>query len=112
MSPDEVKNRFIVVKDFYKLGSIVLSYDKKHHRQFVGDSNTLRAIALSPIQVVVMGGEKALEMYSEYAPYTFVDIDDVQDVIDMVLDNNVPGKINPFIKDSPYLTEEQRSKLK
>ena len=31
---------------------------------------------------------------------------------DMVLDNNVPGKINPFIKDSPYLTEEQRSKLK
>lgn len=44
-----VKDRFIVVKDFYKLGSIVLKYDKTQQRLFVGDSNKLRECESSPI---------------------------------------------------------------
>ena len=56
--------------------------------------------------------ERCLDIYREYVPYTFVDIEKGQDVIDMVLDNNVPGEVNPFMKDSHYLTEEQKSKIK
>lgn len=97
------KDRFIVVKDFYKIGSIVLKYDKSQHRRFVGDSNTLRACESSPIQVVILGGKDALDMYSEYKPYTEYSLDQIDDVINMVIARNVPGEINPFIKDSPYL---------
>lgn len=38
-------NRFIVVRDFWKLGSYILEYTEDEHRMFVGDSNTLRACA-------------------------------------------------------------------
>ena len=101
-----VKDRFIVVKDFYKLGSIVLKYDKTQQRLFVGDSNTLRECESSPIQVVILGGAGALEMYSEYAPYTEYSIDQIDEVIDMVLRKDIPGEINVFIPEDPYLKED------
>ncbi len=42
-------------------------------------------------------------MYSEYAPYTEYSIDQIDEVIDMVLRKDVPGEINTFIPENPYL---------
>ena len=103
MQNKPVKDRFIVVKDFYKLGSLVLKYDKTQQRLFVGDSNALRECESSPIQVVILGWAGTLEMYSEYAPYTEYSIDRIDEVIDMVLRKDVPGEINRFIPENPYL---------
>lgn len=100
-----VVNRFIVVRDFWKIGSYVLEYTEEEHRMFVGDSNTLRACAWGTVQVVVMGGEGAKEMYSEYKPYTVVphDQENFSRILKMVIDGKVDLPVNKWMKGNPYL---------
>ena len=95
-------NRFIIIKDFNKIGSCVLQYTPEEHILFMRDANRLRSLAKSPIQVVLIGGPNALEIYGEYAPYTFYTRNDLDKIQEMILTQNVPGRWNPFIP------EEQR----
>lgn len=95
--------RFIVVRDFYKIGSLLLEYGEDMHRRFVGDANTLRACESGNVQVVIMGGPGADEMYSEYKPYTRIPIDQIDDVINMVINRDIPLPVNTYMKDNPYV---------
>ena len=96
-------DRFIVVRDFYKIGSLLLEYNEDEHRRFVGDANTLRACESGNVEVVVMGGKGAPEVYSEYKPYTIVSTDKIDDVIKMVIDRDIPLPINVYMRDNPYV---------
>ncbi len=92
MEPD----RFVVIKDFNKIGSVVYACTKEDRLKFIGIANTLRDISKSPIQVVTLLGKDALDVYSEYKPYTFET--DEEELIKMVISGEVPGTPNPFAK--------------
>jgi len=98
-------NRFIVVRDFWKLWSYILEYTENEHRMFVGDSNTLRACAWGDTQVVVMGGPDAKNTYSEYKPYTVLPHYDenFNKIKKMVIDGKIYLPINRWMKGNPYV---------
>ena len=55
----------------------------------MGLSSSLRLLAKSPIQVVTLGGVNALDVYTEYLPYTFEL--DKEKLVNMVISGDVPG---------------------
>lgn len=89
-----IQDRFVVIKDFYKIGSVVYACTEEEHLDFVEMANRLRLLAKSPIQVVILGGKTALDVYGEYKPYIFEK--DKQKLVDMVSSGNIPGKVNEF----------------
>lgn len=85
----EEHDRYIVIKDFNKIGSAVMGYTKETSTKFRNLLSRCDWIAKSPIQVVLVAGPNALNIYYEYAPF-FV-YDDEQDLIDICLTGNCPG---------------------
>lgn len=95
---------FIVIKDFYKIGSAVMGYSQERDEEFRNILSRCLLISKSPLQVVRLGGNKALETYGEYAPYVI--FDDSQDLLDICISGNCPGERNPFIKEVEKACEE------
>ena len=99
---------FIVIKDFYKMGSAVMGFTFEQDVEFRSVLSRCLMIAQSPLQVVRLSGRKSLTTWGEYSPYTVYD--NVQDLLDISISGNCPGTINPYIKDSPYLTNNDNSR--
>lgn len=97
--------RFIVIKDFWKIGSACMGFGPDEGELFRATLSKCSLIAKEPLQVVRLGGPSArcLETYGEYGPYTFYD--NPQDLLDICITGNCPGEVNPFAKDSPYLNK-------
>lgn len=95
---------FVVIKDYYKIGSAVIGFNRRDEVAFRYLLSRCDCLARSPLQVVRISGPMALFGYGEYGPYTVYDED--IDLINICVTGNCPGEVNPFIKDSPYLKEE------
>lgn len=89
-------DRFIVIKDRNKLGSAVMGFDKEHDQEFRELLSRCDLIAQSPLQVVRLGGKHCLYVFSEYSPYTV--INDRQDLLNIAISGNCPGRENPFVR--------------
>ena len=81
---------FIVIKDFYKIGSAVMGYDMEHEQKYRELLLKCSLLAKSPLQVVRVGGPMALYGYGEYGPYTVYDSE--FDLINICLSGECPGK--------------------
>lgn len=81
---------YIVVHNFNKIGSAVMEFTDKNIDALNRLFGQCMAIAESPVQVVRLGGPNALEVYSEYSPYTFVTSE--QELLNMCITGNVPGE--------------------
>lgn len=55
-----------------------------------------KLVCIKRLQVVSLGGPNALEIYGEYAPYTFYT--DPQDMINICLSGEAPGEYLPGMK--------------
>lgn len=60
----------MIAKDFNKKGSLVYQFDP--YKEGEVDQVTVSKIVGDTIQIVNLYGDKALEVYSEYSPYTYV----------------------------------------
>jgi hypothetical protein len=98
-------DRYVIIKDFYKIGSAVMGFDKESDLEFRTVLSKCLLLHEAPLQVVRVGGPHCLDMYGEYGPYTVYD--DYKDLIQICVSGNCPGEVNPLIPDSPY-KEEQR----
>jgi hypothetical protein len=58
----------MIAKDFNKKGSLVYQFDS--YKEEV-DQVKVSKIVDDTIQIVNLYGDKALEVYSEYSPYTY-----------------------------------------
>lgn len=58
---------FIIVKDFYKYGSACMCFKPDDQNSFRYLLTQCLLLAKWPIQVVRLGGPKALDSYGEYA---------------------------------------------
>lgn len=80
---------YLVIHDFNKIGSAVMEFTENS----INDLNRLFGqclmIAEPPVQVVRLGGPNALEVYSEYSPYTYVTAE--QELLNMCITGDVPG---------------------
>ena len=81
---------YIVVKDFDKIGSVVMGFNTDAESDLRCRHLLSRCllIAKSPIQVVKLGGPNALDIYAEYAPYLFTDNEQV--LLDICLTGQMP----------------------
>lgn len=97
---------FIVIKDFWKVGSACMGFAEDEDVLFRATLSKCLLIAKSPLQVVRLNGPSAecLEVYAEYAPYTF--FDDPQALLDICISGECPGEINPLIVKCPWLKEQ------
>lgn len=70
---------YIVVKDFNKMGSVVMGFNTDEESDLRCRHLLSRCLltAKPPIQVVKLGGPNALDVYAEYAPYSFTDNEQV-----------------------------------
>lgn len=108
-------HNFIVIKDFWKIGSICMGFADNEDLKFRETLSRCSLIAKTPLQVVRLGGgsAKCLEIYSEYSPYTFTD--NPQDLLDVCLTGQCPGKPHPLLIKNPKrvaeLEEEYDSKI-
>ena len=85
---------FIVIKDRNKLGSAVLGYDEENEENFRLQLSKCLNLAMSPIQVVRLGGPNCLFVFSEYKPYFLVE---ELEAIQICLKGDCPGEPNPFL---------------
>lgn len=89
---------FIIVKDFYKYGSACMCFKPDNENAFRYLLTQCLLLAKWPIQVVRLGGgENALEIYGEYAPYTFYT--DPQDLLNIYMSGEAPGVYLPGMKE-------------
>ena len=106
------RDRYIVIKDFYKIGSAVMGFNAEEDIRF--RHLLCRCLLLGKrkdLQVVRMGGPECLYMYGEYGPYFVFDND--QDLIDICLIGDCPGYVNDLIPESPYVkSKEDRIKYR
>lgn len=86
---------YIVIHDFNKIGSAVKGYTRNELELFSEIISRCNRLAKSPIQVIRVGGPKALSTWSEYAPYTIVE-DDFE-LVKMVVTGECPGEPNRLI---------------
>ena len=98
---------FIVIKDFWKIGSACMGFSEDEDELFRATLSKCLLIAKDPLQVIRVGGPNAecLEIYAEYKPYTFYD--NPQDMLDICITGNCPGRINPYADESPYLKDKK-----
>lgn len=82
-------DRFIVIKDFYKIGSAVMYFNKENDEEFRSLLSRCLMLAKSPLQVVRLGGPNCLDIYAEYAPYTV--IAEEQEMLNICITGNCPG---------------------
>lgn len=105
------KQFYIVIKDFYKIGSAVKGFNNDTSQEFRILLAKCRYIAKSPIQVVHIGGPEALFGYGEYGPYTVYENDN--DLLQICVTGKCPGIVNPLFEESPYYsTNEERLKYR
>lgn len=102
-------DRFVVIKDFYRLGSAVMGFDETQDEPFRLALAKCLNLAEPPLQVIRLSGPHCLDMYSEYKPYTV--FDDYKDLVQICLSGKCPGKANILIPDSPYKEEQRQIKL-
>ena len=100
---------FVVVKDFYKVGSAVMGFNRKDEVAFRYLLSRCDCLAKSPLQVVRISGPMALDGWGEYGPYTVYDND--LDLINICVSGDCPGIPNPFIEDSPYVKCKEDKEL-
>lgn len=97
-------DRFVVVKDFWKIGSAVMAFNEERDEQFRFLLGRCLLIAKPPLQVIRIDGERGLEIYAEYKPYTLITKE--QDLLDICISGNAPGKDNPIVVARPWLRDE------
>jgi len=83
---------FLVVKDFYKMGSGVCGFKKSE--DVIWRDYQLRCSLRqgNPIQVVCLFGPNPLTVYSEYSPYYLCT---PEELLEAVISRNAPGKLFP-----------------
>ena len=102
MISDEVKaleescDKFIVLKDFKKLGSLVMGFKEEDDTQYRSTLAKCDMAARGDVQVVALGGPKCLEVYAEYAPYTILTSE--LEAVKICMSGNCPGEDHPFLK--------------
>lgn len=102
MISDEVRelqsrcDRFIVLKDFKKLGSVVMGFNDETDTQYRCILSKCDMAARGDVQVVALSGPSCLEAYSEYAPYTILTSECA--AIRICMSGNCPGVEHPFLK--------------
>lgn len=89
-------DRFIVLKDFKKLGSLVMGFNEETDLQYRSILSKCDMAAKGDVQVVALGGPKCLEVYSEYAPYTILTSE--YEAVKICMSGNCPGIDHPFLK--------------
>lgn len=77
---DNSKKYWIVIKDFRKHGSVCKGYTSEEDEHFREILARCLGIAKPPLQVVRLGGPDCLDGYGEYAPYSFVEDQDLLNV--------------------------------
>jgi hypothetical protein len=80
---------YLVIHDFNKSGSACMIFAKDKDFEFHMLYGRCLGIAKPPLQVVMLGGRNALDVYSEYKPYTFYTNE--QDMLDICISGNAPG---------------------
>ena len=93
---DTSKKYYIVIKDFRKHGSLTKGYTEEEEEHFREILSRCLGIAKSPLQVIRLGGPMCLDVYGEYAPYTFVDD---QDLLDACLSGKYDAEFLPLYKE-------------
>lgn len=94
-------DRFVVIKDFYKMGSAVLGYNADTDVEFRLQLSKCLYLAKPPLQVVRLGGPNCLEVYSEYKPYFL--LDNEYEGIHICQSGVCPGEPNPLIQQGKLL---------
>lgn len=98
---------FIIVKDFYKYGSACMCFKPDDQNSFRYLLTQCLLLAKWPIQVVRLGGPKALDSYGEYAPYTFYT--DSQDLLNICMSGEAPGVYLPGMEELKEREREEYS---
>lgn len=89
-------DRFIVLKDFKKLGSLVMGFNQDTDLQYRSTLAKCDMAARGDVQVVALGGPNCLEVYAEYAPYTILTSE--LEAVKICMSGNCPGIDHPFLK--------------
>lgn len=81
---------YIVIKDFYKIGSAVVGFTQQQLSLFEEYYLRCTLNAKSPVQVVFLAGKTALTCYGEYEPYTIYE--DPMDLVQMCITGETIGE--------------------